>query len=113
MEKTPVWRNEFPIATFSAIAVVTSIFGAVYLGIIFLSCWRTTSLAQIQFCGVILLGLVANAFICGALSGPHERYQARLTWLVPLAGLIVFHERRNSNQVSLPLRVVQGTAPSS
>jgi len=36
----------------------------------------------------ILAGLVANAAATGALSGPHDRYQARIVWLLPLAGLL-------------------------
>jgi hypothetical protein len=32
----------------------------------------------------ILLALLGNAFICGALSNPHDRYQGRLAWLAPL-----------------------------
>ena len=31
-----------------------------------------------------LLALWGNAFICGALSNPHDRYQSRLVWLAPL-----------------------------
>jgi hypothetical protein len=30
------------------------------------------------------LSLLGNAFICGALSNPHDRYQSRLVWLAPL-----------------------------
>ena len=34
--------------------------------------------------------LVANAVVCGALSGPFPRYQARVVWLAPLlAGLVL------------------------
>lgn len=32
----------------------------------------------------ILLALLGNAFICGALSNPHDRYQGRLVWLASL-----------------------------
>lgn len=32
----------------------------------------------------ILFALIGNAFICGALSGPHDRYQSRIVWLAPL-----------------------------
>jgi len=32
----------------------------------------------------ILCALVGNAFICGALSGPHNRYQNRCVWLATL-----------------------------
>jgi hypothetical protein len=28
----------------------------------------------------VLLALIGNAFICGALSSPHNRYQSRLIW---------------------------------
>lgn len=37
----------------------------------------------------ILLALLANAFLCGALSNPHDRYGARLIWLAPLIMLLV------------------------
>jgi hypothetical protein len=39
----------------------------------------------IVFALLILLGLVANAVICGALSGPYPRYQTRVAWLAVVA----------------------------
>jgi hypothetical protein len=36
----------------------------------------------------ILAGLLANAAITGALSGPHDRYQSRVIWLPSLAFLL-------------------------
>jgi len=40
---------------------------------------------------VVLAALLANAAICGALSGVHPRYQSRVVWLLPLlaAGLLL------------------------
>ena len=38
---------------------------------------------------LILFGVIANAAICGALSGPHARYQMRLVWLVPFVTMAV------------------------
>jgi hypothetical protein len=35
-----------------------------------------------------VLALLANAFVCGALSGPHDRYGARLVWLATLVVLV-------------------------
>ena len=32
---------------------------------------------------MILCGIIVNAFLCGGLSGAHDRYQARVIWLVP------------------------------
>lgn len=37
----------------------------------------------------MLLALLGNAFICGALSNPHDRYQSRLAWLAPLAAGVI------------------------
>ena len=33
----------------------------------------------------LLTALVGNAFICGALSNPHDRYQSRVVWIAVLA----------------------------
>jgi hypothetical protein len=35
-----------------------------------------------------LLALLANAFVCGTLSNPHDRYGARLIWLAVTAAAI-------------------------
>ncbi len=32
----------------------------------------------------VVLALLANAFVCGALSNPHDRYGARMVWLAVL-----------------------------
>ncbi|MCC7425851.1 MAG: hypothetical protein IT557_03000 [Alphaproteobacteria bacterium] len=43
------------------------------------------------FWGMVLvtgLSLFGNAFICGVLSGPHDRYQARMIWLLPMLAMI-------------------------
>lgn len=42
------------------------------------------------FALVLVGGVVANAAVTGILSTPHDRYQARVIWLVPLLALIVF-----------------------
>jgi hypothetical protein len=48
-----------------------------------------------DFLTLVLIGLLANAAICGALSGPHARYQMRLIWIVPLgAALTLIAARR-------------------
>lgn len=44
----------------------------------------------------VLIALLGNAFICGALSNPHDRYQNRLIWLAPLVvGMAVAAYRCN------------------
>ena len=53
---------------------------------VMLRCWRTRR-ALAGLAAVALTALLINAFSTGALSGPHDRYQARLAWLVLLAPL--------------------------
>ena len=48
------------------------------------------------FALTVLLALIANAAICGALSNPNDRYQSRLVWLAPLAVAIAVLARRPS-----------------
>jgi hypothetical protein len=38
--------------------------------------------------GVVLLGLIGNAIICGTFSNPHDRYQSRMMWLPALTLLL-------------------------
>jgi hypothetical protein len=45
--------------------------------------------------GMVLLGMVGNAIICGTFSNPHDRYQSRLIWLPTLClALAVARDRR-------------------
>jgi hypothetical protein len=47
--------------------------------------WRTIALPAF-----ILLALLGNAFICGVLSGPHDRYQSRIFWTLPFVLLLTY-----------------------
>jgi hypothetical protein len=38
----------------------------------------------------VLVGAGVNALVTGALSGPHDRYQARIAWLLPLAAVLAW-----------------------
>ncbi len=49
----------------------------------------------------IFLALLGNAFICGALSNPHDRYQSRLVWLASLVvgmAVVCWWQRRTKAQ---------------
>ncbi|UFN50851.1 hypothetical protein LPC08_09685 [Roseomonas sp. OT10] len=37
----------------------------------------------------VLVGITANAVATGALSGPHDRYQARIAWLMPFVAMLL------------------------
>ncbi|UPY35119.1 hypothetical protein [Sediminicoccus sp. KRV36] len=38
----------------------------------------------------MLVGVTGNALATGALSGPYDRYQARIAWLLPLAAMLMW-----------------------
>jgi hypothetical protein len=46
--------------------------------------WNETALP-----GLVLMGLIGNAIICGTFSNPHDRYQSRVIWLPALVLLLV------------------------
>jgi hypothetical protein len=47
------------------------------------------------------LGLVlANAVICGVLSGPYARYQARVEWIIPLGALLLIAQWLERSKLS-------------
>jgi hypothetical protein len=58
-----------------------------------------------ELAAVCSVALLANAFICGTLSNPHDRYGARLIWLtvaaVAIAALRLFQERRRLRATAL------------
>ena len=44
--------------------------------------------SEVTLPGLVLLGLIGNAIICGTFSNPHDRYQSRLIWLPALVLLL-------------------------
>jgi hypothetical protein len=53
-----------------------------------LSIWRRQFDDFALLTATVSLALLGNAFVCGVLSGPHDRYGARLIWLATFAVLI-------------------------
>lgn len=60
--------------------------------------WRSDR-AMAGLAALTLAALLANAFATGALSGPHDRYQARIAWLVLLPP--VFYAARAETSAGL------------
>ena len=65
-------RLQYPVALLSMML----------LPLIVLLAWRKNLPADIgELAACVTLALLANAFVCGALSNPHDRYGARMIWL--------------------------------
>ncbi len=48
--------------------------------------WHDNRTRLLLLIALLLGAVVINALVCGALSGPFARYQARITWLITAAG---------------------------
>ncbi len=75
-------RVHIPIALFSTFGLLVCVGWGLYA--------RRQGFACLA--GFIFVALIGNAFICGALSGPHDRYQSRIVWLAPLVVVMAIIE---------------------
>lgn len=50
--------------------------------------WRRRDRVSLGLITVVLLAFLGNAFVCGALSNPHDRYQNRIVWLALFTSVI-------------------------
>lgn len=84
-------RGELSFEAINRIDMPVALFSMVMLPLIAVVGLRGEALADLGLLAATLgIALLGNAFICGALSNPHNRYGARLIWLAPLVvGLAV------------------------
>jgi hypothetical protein len=54
--------------------------------------------------GTVTLALLGNAFLCGVISGPHDRYGARMAWIAVLVVLIAVERFRTGRTPSAKSR---------
>ena len=74
------WRLDFTAVNYVHIPVAL----ASMLLVVFLfgwGLWRRPFDDLTLLAGTITFALFGNAFICGVISGPHDRYGARLAWV--------------------------------
>ncbi len=80
----------YPFVPLSTLIYVAAVFSL--LTVIYIYATHPVSNVALSIGILILMTLVGNAVICGVLSDPHHRYQARIIWLLPLlASFLVFH----------------------
>jgi hypothetical protein len=67
------------------------------VGVIALWAWRARIGEFDVLATTVALAILANAFVCGALSNPHDRYGARIAWLAPFVLMLFpWRARRRS-----------------
>src|SRR5665213_1779230 len=77
----------------NAFHVPVAILAQLALIVLLVLCVRRRRWNAAIFLGFILVALLGNAFICGALSNPRDRYQSRLIWLPFFAVALLGTER--------------------
>jgi hypothetical protein len=50
--------------------------------------WRRRLDEFTLFIATVSLALLGNAFVCGVISGPHDRYGSRLVWIATFVVLM-------------------------
>jgi hypothetical protein len=90
------WDLNFTVINWLHIPVALASMLLVF-GIFANSIWRRRIDDLALLAGTVSLALLGNAFVCGVLSGPHDRYGARMVWVatftVLIAGLSHFASR--------------------
>lgn len=106
---TFLYLPEAPAARRGLAPFEAALHAAFALALLALAAWllRHRAAPQARVALLVLAGLLLNAAICGALSGPHDRYQARVAWLVPLLAVGLWLSPRAAGRPAPP-----GPAPT-
>jgi hypothetical protein len=103
-QEVPAVRNahqqhwEFDFTAINRIHVPVALLSMLLLAVILIDAARRRRLDDITLlASTVALALLGNAFLCGVLSGPHDRYGARIVWVATLVVIIVGILRRETN----------------
>ncbi len=74
---------------FEAAQLIVIFVSVIALAVLFLR-FQRPSATELRLMLLFAAALLGNAIICGVLSGPADRYQGRIIWLIPLlAGVLI------------------------
>lgn len=81
-------EKTFPFEELNLVHVPVGFIAFAALPFLAFFCFRRGRAGAGRFAALVFVTLVGNAFICGVLSNPHDRYENRLIWLAVLACLV-------------------------
>lgn len=88
-------HDELNFETINAVHLPVAFAAMALLPVLIWLGWKRNDFSDLGLLATtVTLAILANAFICGPLSNPHDRYGARLVWLAPFAVLLVPWSRR-------------------
>jgi hypothetical protein len=93
-------KGELDFASINRLHVPVALAAMVLLLVVIGLGATRTRFGDLEFlAATVALAILANAFVCGALSNPHDRYGARIAWLAPLVLLLIpWRERRSASR---------------
>lgn len=95
-------QGSMPKSAWRLLTTPASVLGLLLLPLLCAVAIRRRDSTSAGFLLAVISALVANAWLAGALSDVHDRYQSRVVWLAPFAVLAVlarwYSERRASAQ---------------
>ena len=109
------WRLDFtainhlhvPVALASMLLVVI-VFGR--------GVWRRRPDDLTLLAATVTFAVLGNAFVCAVISGPHDRYGARLAWVATFVALIAaiqaFHGRATGRRAAHSRRERKSATPA-
>jgi hypothetical protein len=103
MRKAHQQHWEFDFAAINLVHVPVALLSMLLLAGIFVGkAWRRKSDDVALLAGTVALALLGNALLCGVLSGPHDRYGARMVWIATLAAIIAGILSRKGDELRQP-----------
>jgi hypothetical protein len=82
-------RGDIDFTVMNRIHVPAALVSMLLVAAIFASALRRRRLDDLSLlAATVSLALLGNAFVCGVISGPHDRYGARMVWIATLVVLI-------------------------
>ena len=106
-------RGEISFTAINAVHYPLALQSMALLPVILLMAWRKRLPADLgQLAACALLALLANAFVCGALSNPHDRYGARMVWLAAFTVALALMRLYAQRQAALAGAQARGILPA-
>jgi hypothetical protein len=96
-------KGELSFAAINALHYPLALIAMALLPLFIWLAWRgALPLAIGELAAVMTLALLGNAFVCGALANPHNRYGARMVWLAVLAVILAALSWRRADRLGQP-----------
>ncbi len=82
-------KGEISFTTINAVHYPLALIAMTLLPVLIWLAWRGAFPVAIgELAATVTLALLGNAFVCGVLANPHDRYGARMVWLAGLTAIL-------------------------